>query len=86
MWIMQIRQKNDKNLARMCKNKHNFALSYKYLAYLRLVYLALREKCLYSQFFWFISSPIWAGTEKLRIRTLFTQCRLSMFDPALRKM
>ena len=38
--------------------------------------ISLREKCPYSEFFWFVFSHIWTeyGPEKLRIRTLFTQC------------
>ena len=39
----------------------------------------LREKCLYSGFFWSVFSPNAGryGPEKLRIRTLFTQCLVS---------
>ena len=57
-----------------------------YMSYLefRNIYLrdcsALPEKCPYSEFFWSKFSPN-AGKyrpEKLRIRTLFTQCRMKM--------
>ena len=36
----------------------------------------LHEKCPYSEFFWSVLSPNAGkyGPEKLRVRTLFTQC------------
>ena len=41
----------------------------------------LREKCPYSEFFWFVFTPNAGkyGPEKLRIRTLFTQWTFSFF-------
>ena len=37
--------------------------------------IPLREKCPYSEFFWFAFSRIWTEYEEiLQIRTLFTQC------------
>ena len=43
------------------------------------VIFALCGKCPYSEFFWSLFSPNVGkyGTEKLEIRTLFTQCCLS---------
>ena len=54
---------------------------------------SLRKKCPCSQFFWSVFSRVRIenlsiltlnarkyGVEKLRIRTLFTQCRLSLFS------
>ena len=40
--------------------------------------ITLHEKCPYSEFFWSVFSPNMGkyGPEKLRIRTLFTQCKL----------
>ena len=45
-------------------------------AYNQLIYVSLRDKCPYSEFFWSVFSRIRAQYEpqKLRIRTLFTQC------------
>ena len=47
------------------RNEHNLALA------------TLREKCSYSEFFRSVFSPNAGkyGPEKLRIRTLFMQCR-----------
>ena len=43
--------------------------------------LTLSEKCLYSEFFWFVFSPNAGkyGPEKLRIQRLFTHCDIVPF-------
>ena len=53
--------------------------------------LKLREKCPYSEFFWPVFSRIRTeyGSEKLRTRTLSTQCKLIFYltlMPLLRKL
>ena len=40
------------------------------------VLFTLREKCMYSEFFWSAFSRIQLRTKKLLIRKLFTQCYL----------
>ena len=51
-------------------------------------WLALREKCPYSEFFWSVFSPNAGkyGPEKLRIWALFMQCSLTINHEVINKV
>ena len=65
------------------------------LIFFSLLWLSIRKYCPYSEFSWSVFSRIlvtifshsdWQGQEKLRIRTLFTQCKRAQLHPEYLKI